>query len=277
MKLTVSSDVSADQEILRALTQPEPTPFHDLIATAQKTLDRLSKSLFFRRFIEEKLVEVRLTKVLRIARSSQSPNAEWLVITPEFKILFMRHEGSDDVLYTYEDRDHDEFLIKKAGPRLEQMSMYYLITRFGKPSFTLEEVQAEITRNGKMTIFSVRDGDSGLRELNAERTLRHLQFDVSVVELDFHEKIPEVTEGNFIIILDIDPESAPHANAFYKELSAEQRRHLWTTKVNEDADNLYRRAGIDMPIIMFPGVIYCLNLPQEELLQMLDNMFRAPE
>lgn len=278
MKLTVSSDVRVDETIIHAMTMPEPTPFEELLKEAQKALDRLSMSKFFRRFIREKLEEIRMTKVLRIARASNQANSEWLVITPEFRIRFMRRVGDEDLFYDYGDQEHEAFLLKKAALRLEQMGMQWLITRFGKPSFTIEDIEAELVRNGKLTIFTVRDGTAGTRELNLSRTFKNLQFDTTVVELGYHERVPTIEDGEFIILLDIEPTQKRAIKIFYDKLSATQRRHLWTTKLDDyNADSYYLRQGINIEVLRYPGLEYCIHLPEADLLQMLSNMFSEPE
>jgi len=278
MELSVSSDVSVDLAIMHTMTQPEPTPFKDLLEQAQQALDRLSQSIFFRRFISEKLDEIRLTKVLRIARSGRGPNSEWLVLTPEFKLRFMRREGDSDTIYDYGEKPHDDFLLKKSSLRLEQMGMQFLTTRFGEPSFTVEDIQAELTRNGKIRVIGVRshDSDEPSYEDNLELRLGELQFDVSVQSIDYKDPLPLPAEGNYIILLDVAPIYSAEAEEFFSRLTAEQKRRLWTTKLDHNADGYYRRHGYSQELLLFPGYIYCYELPDTELLGMLSNMFADP-
>ena len=283
MRLTVSSDTRVDQEILRALTPKEPTPFEDLIKGAQNTLALMKKSLFFRRFVKENLTHVMFAQVIRIARAT-SGNSEWLVITDDFQIKFMRITDDDLFFYDYGDREHESFLINKARSRLEAMCgvascMRFLISRTDKPSFSAEEVQAELTSNGNVTIISIREGHQGSanREDNIQKRLQALQFSTNVLRIGYDDALPEITNGNYIIVLDIAIEQVIRANSCYVRLSPTQQRHLWTTIAGEAPPNFYVEAGYSPEVTSFPGYAHCIHLPDDRLLARLSTMFAVPE
>ena len=282
MQLTVSSNVLIDEAIIEALAPPEATPFETLLQATQECLDRMKKSLFFRRYIEENFTHIRHARVLRISRSSNDLNAEWLVITNDLKIRFMRLErGVDDlVFYGYGEQEHETYLLNKSRGRLEKMCgntscMNFLLSRFGTPSFSVEEVQAELTRNGKLTIINVRE----TRDLdhlggdNLDFVMANLQFDLEVITIGYSDPLPIIDVGEFIIVLDIDPRSVHECTAFFKRLTPKQRRRLWTTKPDDESDSYYTMHGYALDIISFPGYQVCMEMPREVLLQLLSTMF----
>lgn len=282
MNFVVSSDPKIDQHIIAALSPKEETPFEDLYRRAQEVLGFLKKSRFFRRFLAEKIDEQGNGRpFIRIARSSRETGSEWLILTDDGQLSFWL-EGSG-AIYQFGDIQHDSFLLAKARDRLAKMqgtidAMRYLISRFGQPSFSADEIRAEMTRNGPLHLIEVVNlGDS--LATRHDDTFRHrmgnLQFEITTERRDLVETRPLPEDGQFIILLDIAPRDVAEVTDFYAHLTPAQKRRLWTTKTG--GETLYREFGFPTQILQYPGFIETCEIPDEALLEMLSLMFTDPK
>lgn len=282
MSRTVTSDVSVDARIAEILTQPQPVPFPELLARAQKAIDWLSKSVFFRRFIEETIEAFSNSQFLTLARAVNAKGEESLVLTTEYRLKF---RFSDDApllknLCDYADCDHDPILISEAGNRLERMqtvddTMRYLIDCFGQPSFTAEDVARERTRNGtvRLTVFNDPSGEhnDSLLHIATDR-LRDLQFKVesralffgAVTDEDYH--LGDI--GQDLFIMNCNPVFANAVRNFYERLSPNVKKRLLIVAYKN-----YEHCGFTTEILAHPRLYPTCELDDTALLALLDQMF----
>ena len=283
--LTVTSDPAVDGAIEKSLAPIPHVALEALIKKAQEVIDQLKRSRFFRRYVEEKMEGLRQEKVLALAGASLQGRVEWLVITEDFQIKFMNIEANAINFFDVGDQIIIHELINRAINSLKNIdgsvnTMRFFYDKFGEPSFTIEEVQAERRRNGKVTIIAVKafNDSSTDRESIIRSRLNQLQFaaDISWIGYD-NDAILEITEGEYIIFLDIAAENARMASSFFDRLTPAQRQRLWTTMDSEAPVPFFTAAGLPSNVTGYPGYGHYLDLSDDELLRQLDRMFADHE
>lgn len=281
MTRQLTTDVLADQYIAGAMTPQIPLPFKDLLVRAQEMLNLLAKSLFFRRFVAEKIAELGEGRdFIRIARDGRSESSEWLVLTADYQLKFWIF-GSGS-LYDVDEISHSTFLTAKAGDRLSQMqsamdAMRYLMTRFGAPSFTVTDIEQEAVRNGTIRITLINqtggagDDSTSITDMIKYR-LEQLQFQVEVKIVDYAAVDLETTvvddDGQDLFVMNLLPLARPQAMALYAKLTARVKQRLWV-----GAFPNYESYGYSREILAHPWYQPTCELPNDQLLALLDGMF----
>ncbi len=287
MPITVTSDKRMDQFIAGALTPEVPTPFKELFDRAQAVLTELAKSVFFRRYIAEKIREEAgvQREFLRIARSDNGQEGEWLVLTADYKLKFWR-PGTDPMaleLYDLEGHDHVGFLLSKATDRLRAMNSYmpamrYLISRFGEPSFTVADIEAESSRNGTIDIVLLSDrlGSESLATAGEmlKSQLENLQFRVRMsTQLPgvMLEDLQTTSGAETIFVLELLPGQGEQHSTLWDQLPNTIRQRF--IPHNALAMHFYRSIGYCREMLRRPSTSEIVDMEQETLLDLLNTMF----
>ena len=281
---TLTSDVEVDKSIILSMSPHKPAPFKDLLAGAQKSLNTLARSHFFRRFIAKSIAENGGgCQFVRIVKKDHSDHAEYLVLTHEFELLFW-HIGVVELFYPFGSRDLDEDLVEKATPILERMqnpesAMRCLFEMFGAPSFSVNEIERETQHNGKMNVVMISDNPlESLHEAGEllREKLAQLQFDSTVLDcpLDMLLSNPRGSDGdNAIFVLELRPgeEKRNAITTLFEGLPVWMTRRL-IIHTNE-SPQMYLSIGYTRQILYYPSTTEVVEMKQENLLQILNEMF----
>lgn len=279
MNLKVTSSVPADRFVLEVLNPQEETPFEELLLEAQEVLAFLKGSRFLLQLVNKDIPE----SFFIIDQESNSRSSERLVITGDFRIRFVHPNRHNFAPYNYGDHFHSTLLLAKSRVSLEQMQtpagfIKFLISRHGKPSFTAEDVQAEMTRNGQIHVINFTALDEKRANITREEAFRQrmeaLQFVVKYERRDYYDdSTPLPDSGQFIVLVDID---APAATQVFNRLSPAQRQRIWTAEMS-NYDRKYGQSKSIERLIASPDLYDCLQLSDEKLLNRLSTMFTDPE
>jgi len=286
MEVVTSSNVLADRAIFEALSPHVTTPFGDLLYHAQEMINGLKESTFFNRYLQEKITEQSQGRnFLRLARDDRRDGTEWFILTLEGKLKFwLVGSGS---LYSFSDT----VLIRSATGILQQMTspmatMRELITLFGAPSFTAEDVQKELTRNGNINLLCVSLNLAFARELGKSVATKITQFQFEVEDrsmnyVDFRvllHGLPETIKRNHanasytLVVLVLESGAAEFANNLYRQLPPEVTQRLWLYgKRQTFHDDGFDRELLQHPLFDFDAFT---KLSDFQLITMLEDAFR---
>lgn len=251
MEFQLTTDTHMDDYVMTALEPEQAPPFADLLKRAQELVTRLSKSLFFRKYIQDRLKEQgedgKQEGMLLLAQHELNDIVnEWLVLTSNFELKFWSEFNFD--VHSFEDRDYPTFeknneiynFVEKMQDNLSLLRLLY--HTLGAPKFTKEDIQQELTRNGPLTIIMVEERSClivGRAERLADR-LKQLQFDVNHVTIRYGDPIPEVEDDRFIIILDFDPLSLHSCSSFLTRATPAQRKRIVADRPDDNALHISR-------------------------------------